>query len=123
MIVSLGGQTPLKLSHSIDPALVLGTPGRRRSTPPRTANSGRRSVSRSGLRQPPGDVALTLAEARTIVRAIGYPVLVRPSYVLGGRAMEIVYDDVVARAGDEGPHESRTARSRARVASPRAGRS
>ncbi|HEV3187912.1 MAG TPA: ATP-grasp domain-containing protein, partial [Acidimicrobiales bacterium] len=46
-----------------------------------------------GLRQPPGDVALTLVEARAIAKRVGYPVLVRPSYVLGGRAMEIVYDD------------------------------
>src|ERR1019366_3889848 len=47
-----------------------------------------------GLRQPPGDVALSRDEARTIAQRVGYPVLVRPSYVLGGRAMEIVYDDV-----------------------------
>jgi carbamoyl-phosphate synthase large subunit len=46
-----------------------------------------------GLRQPPGAVALTLADAREVVAVIGFPVLVRPSYVLGGRAMEIVYDD------------------------------
>ncbi|HEV7957901.1 MAG TPA: ATP-grasp domain-containing protein, partial [Acidimicrobiales bacterium] len=46
-----------------------------------------------GLRQPPGDVATDLEEARAIARKVGYPVLVRPSYVLGGRAMEIVYDD------------------------------
>jgi carbamoyl-phosphate synthase large subunit len=46
-----------------------------------------------GLRQPPGDVALTLGDARAIAKRVGYPVLVRPSYVLGGRAMKIVYDD------------------------------
>ena len=90
--MSLGGQTPLKLSHSIDPALVLGTP-----VTSIDAAEDREHWSQIcttlGLRQPPGDVALTLDEARSIVRRIGYPVLVRPSYVLGGRAMEIVYDD------------------------------
>ena len=92
VIVSLGGQTPLKLAHAIDPALVLGTP-----VASIDAAEDREQWSaictRLGLRQPPGDVATTLEEARAIVAGIGYPVLVRPSYVLGGRAMEIVYDD------------------------------
>jgi len=92
VIVALGGQTPLKLSHFIDPALVLGTP-----VASIDAAEDRQQWSQIcralGLRQPPGDVALTLSEARAIARAIGYPVLLRPSYVLGGRAMEIVYDD------------------------------
>ena len=92
VIVSLGGQTPLKLAHSLDPALVLGTP-----VASIDAAEDRQQWSaictRLGLRQPPGDVATTLDEARAIVAGIGYPVLVRPSYVLGGRAMEIVYDD------------------------------
>ncbi|HUX03568.1 MAG TPA: carbamoyl-phosphate synthase large subunit [Acidimicrobiales bacterium] len=93
VVVSLGGQTPLKLSHTIDPALVLGTP-----VSSIDAAEDREQWSKIcqslGLRQPPGDVAINLAEARSIVAHIGYPVLVRPSYVLGGRAMEIVYDDV-----------------------------
>jgi carbamoyl-phosphate synthase large subunit len=92
VIVSLGGQTPLKLAHSIDPALVLGTP-----VTSIDAAEDRQLWSAIctslGLRQPPGDVALTLEEARVIAKRVGYPVLVRPSYVLGGRAMEIVYDD------------------------------
>ena len=92
VIVSLGGQTPLKLSHSLDPALVLGTPVA--SIDSAEDREQWSAICRSlGLRQPPGDVALTLVDAKTIVRVIGYPVLVRPSYVLGGRAMEIVYDD------------------------------
>jgi carbamoyl-phosphate synthase large subunit len=92
VIVALGGQTPLKLSHSLDPALVLGTPV---SSIDAAEDRERWSqICHSlGLRQPPGDVALTLDEARLIARRVGYPVLVRPSYVLGGRAMEIVYDD------------------------------
>jgi carbamoyl-phosphate synthase large subunit len=92
VIVSLGGQTPLKLSHSLEASLVLGTP-----VASIDAAEDREQWSAIcdslGLRQPPGDVALTLAEAKAIVKRIGYPVLVRPSYVLGGRAMEIVYDD------------------------------
>ncbi len=92
VIVSLGGQTPLKLSHSIDPDLVLGTPVRFIDA----AEDRERwsAICQSlGLRQPPGDVATNLEQARAIARRVGYPVLVRPSYVLGGRAMEIVYDD------------------------------
>jgi carbamoyl-phosphate synthase large subunit len=92
VIVSLGGQTPLKLSHSIDPALVLGTPVR--SIDAAEDRQQWSAICQSlGLRQPPGDVATNLEQARAIARNVGYPVLVRPSYVLGGRAMEIVYDD------------------------------
>ncbi len=92
VIVSLGGQTPLKLAHSLDPSLVLGTP-----VASIDAAEDRRKwaaiCERLGLRQPPGDVAVDLAGAREVVARIGFPVLVRPSYVLGGRAMEIVYDE------------------------------
>ncbi|HVA69930.1 MAG TPA: carbamoyl-phosphate synthase large subunit [Acidimicrobiales bacterium] len=92
VIVSMGGQTPLKLSHSLDPSLVLGTPV---SSIDAAEDRQRWSAlcTSLGLRQPPGDVALSLADARAIVQRVGFPVLVRPSYVLGGRAMEIVYDD------------------------------
>ncbi len=92
VIVSLGGQTPLKLSHSIDPDLVLGTPVRYIDAAEDRERWSAICTS-LGLRQPPGDVATNLEEARAIARRVGYPVLVRPSYVLGGRAMEIVYDD------------------------------
>ena len=91
VIVSLGGQTPLKLAHSLDPSLVLGTP-----VAAIDAAEDRQRWStlcrNLGLRQPPGDVAVTADEALAVAEQIGYPVLVRPSYVLGGRAMEIVYD-------------------------------
>src|SRR5262249_16494864 len=50
-------------------------------------------IERLGLRQPPNASATTAAEARRIADRIGYPVVVRPSFVLGGRAMEIVYDE------------------------------
>jgi carbamoyl-phosphate synthase large subunit len=92
VIVSLGGQTPLKLSHSLEGSLVLGTPVA--SIDAAEDREQWSAICTSlGLRQPPGDVVLSLAEARAVVKRIGYPVLVRPSYVLGGRAMEIVYDD------------------------------
>ncbi len=92
VIVSLGGQTPLKLAHTLDPNLVLGTP-----VSAIDAAEDREHWSSIcndlGLRQPPGDVAVTLEEAIDVATRIGYPVLVRPSYVLGGRAMEIVYNE------------------------------
>ena len=93
VIVSLGGQTPLKLAHSVDPSLVLGTPVAAIDIA-EDREQWSDICGSIGLRQPPGDVALSLTQARAIVKDIGYPVLVRPSYVLGGRAMEIVYDDV-----------------------------
>ncbi len=92
VIVALGGQTPLKLSHSLDPALVLGTPVSAIDVAEDRQQWSAICAS-LGLAQPPGDVAVNLEEARSIVRRVGFPVLVRPSYVLGGRAMEIVYDD------------------------------
>ena len=92
VIVALGGQTPLKLAHVIDPNLVLGT------SPASIDLAEDRAqwnalCQRLGIPQPPGGTALTVAEALAVAAEVGYPVLVRPSYVLGGRAMEIVYDD------------------------------
>jgi carbamoyl-phosphate synthase large subunit len=92
VIVSLGGQTPLKLAGRLPPGLVLGT------SPESIDLAEDRErwnalCSQLGIPQPAGGTAVTVEEARTIVRRVGYPALVRPSYVLGGRAMEIVYDD------------------------------
>jgi carbamoyl-phosphate synthase large subunit len=92
VIVSLGGQTPLKLAGSLPPDLVLGT------SPASIDLAEDRErwnelCGRLGIPQPPGGTAVTAADAVAIAAGIGYPVLVRPSYVLGGRAMEIVYDD------------------------------
>ncbi len=96
VIVSLGGQTPLKLAHSLPPDLVLGT------SPASIDLAEDRKRWNAlclelGLPQPPGGTATSVAEALSIAGDVGYPVLVRPSYVLGGRAMEIVYDDESVR--------------------------
>ena len=92
VVVSLGGQTPLKLAHSIDPDLVLGTP------PSSIDQAEDREqwnalCGRLGIPQPAGGTARNAEEALQVAARVGYPVLVRPSYVLGERAMEIVYDD------------------------------
>jgi len=92
LIVSLGGQTPLKLSHTVDPTLILGTPVASIDLAEDREQWSALCTS-LGLAQPPGAVVWNLEEAKQVVKSIGYPVLVRPSYVLGGRAMEIVYED------------------------------
>jgi carbamoyl-phosphate synthase large subunit len=97
VIVSLGGQTPLKLAGRLDPALVLGT------SPESIDLAEDRErwnalCARLEIPQPAGGTATTIDEALAIVGRIGYPALVRPSYVLGGRAMSIVYDEEGLRA-------------------------
>jgi len=93
VIVQLGGQTPLKLARGLEAAGVpiLGT-----SPNDIDAAEDRRrfeAVAREvGLTQPPNGTATSVREALDAAERIGYPVLVRPSYVLGGRAMQIVYD-------------------------------
>ena len=93
VIVQLGGQTPLKLTRPLEAAgvKILGT------SPDAIdiAEDRRRfdTIARAlGVQQPPNGTATNLAEAEACAARIGYPVLVRPSYVLGGRAMQIVYD-------------------------------
>ncbi len=94
VIVQLGGQTPLTLALGLEKAGVpiIGT------SPDSIDRAEDRKrfaelVRKLGLRQPENGVAVNEAEALSAAHRIGYPVLVRPSYVLGGRAMEIVYDD------------------------------
>ncbi len=92
VIVSLGGQTPLKIAGRLPAGLVLGTsPDAIDLAEDRERWSA--LLASLGILQPNGGTARTVAEARAVAGRIGYPVLVRPSYVLGGRAMEIVYDD------------------------------
>ena len=93
VIVQFGGQTPLKLAGALEAAGVpiLGT------TPDSIdrAEDRRRFkafLEKLDLKQPANDTAVSVAEAIAIAERIGYPVLVRPSYVLGGRGMEIVFD-------------------------------
>ena len=94
VIVSLGGQTPLKLAHALEEAgiPVLGT-----SPASIDAAEDREQFNvlceRLRIPQPLGGTAVDAERARVIANEVGYPVLVRPSYVLGGRAMQIVYDD------------------------------
>ena len=93
VIVQLGGQTPLKLTRGLEAAgvRILGT-----SPDSIDAAEDRRrfeAIAREiGLTQPPNGTATSVEEALAAAERIGYPVLVRPSYVLGGRAMQIVYD-------------------------------
>ncbi len=94
VIVQFGGQTPLNLARGLEAAGVpiIGT------SPDMidTAEDRERFqalLRKVGLRQPPNGIASDTEGARHIAAQIGYPVLVRPSYVLGGRAMEICYDE------------------------------
>ena len=93
VIVQFGGQTPLKLVVPLERAGVpiLGTPP---DAIDRAENRKRFAelLGDLGLEQAPGETAGSYEEAERIADGIGYPVLVRPSYVLGGRAMQIVYD-------------------------------
>ncbi|MBV8161292.1 MAG: carbamoyl-phosphate synthase large subunit [Acidimicrobiia bacterium] len=92
VIVSLGGQTPLKLAGRLPRELVAGT------SPESIDLAEDRErwnalCARLEIPQPAGGTAVSPDDALAVTARIGYPALVRPSYVLGGRAMEIVYDD------------------------------
>ena len=91
VIVSLGGQTPLKLASVIPAELIAGTAP---SSIDLAEDREKWNALCDELRipQPPGGTATDLEEALKIVEVVGFPVLVRPSYVLGGRAMQIVHD-------------------------------
>ncbi len=92
-IVQFGGQTPLKLADALEKAgiPILGT------TPDAIDLAEDRErfqqlLHKLGLRQPANGLARSLEEAEKVATAVGFPVVIRPSYVLGGRAMEIVHD-------------------------------
>ncbi|MBI3318416.1 MAG: carbamoyl-phosphate synthase large subunit [Candidatus Omnitrophica bacterium] len=99
VIIQLGGQTPLNLALALakEGVPIIGT-----SPEAIDQAEDRKKFSRLidgwGLKQPPNWTALGLEEAAGIARNLTYPVIVRPSYVLGGRAMEIVYDEESLRA-------------------------
>jgi carbamoyl-phosphate synthase large subunit len=91
VIVQLGGQTPLKLAQSLEEAKVpiLGTsPDMIDLAEDR--DRFQKMIAKLGLRQPESGIARSAKDARAIAERIGYPVMIRPSYVLGGRAMEII---------------------------------
>lgn len=99
VIVQLGGQTPLGLAERLAAAgvPVVGT------SPEAINNAEDRGVfgkvlAQAKLPAPDFGTATTYAEAREVAAQVGYPVLVRPSYVLGGRGMEIVYDEASLKA-------------------------
>lgn len=94
VIVQFGGQTPLNLAMALKAAgvQIIGT------SPEDIARSEDRQLFKEvldsiGLKQPPNGTATSSEEAAPIAAMLGYPVIVRPSYVLGGRAMQIVYDE------------------------------
>ncbi|MEM7120359.1 MAG: carbamoyl-phosphate synthase large subunit [Pseudomonadota bacterium] len=94
VIVQFGGQTPLKLAKALEESgiPIIGTSP---DAIDRAEDRKRFQVllNELDLKQPENGTCMTLDEARAVTERIGYPVVVRPSYVLGGRAMEIVYGD------------------------------
>jgi carbamoyl-phosphate synthase large subunit len=94
VIVQFGGQTPLNLAVPLEKAgvKIIGT------SPADIDRAEDREkfkeiISKLGLNQPDNDTGFSIKDAEEIAQRIGYPIVVRPSYVLGGRAMEIVYDE------------------------------
>ena len=98
VIVQFGGQTPLNIARELEEAgvKILGTS-------PETIDLAedrdrfRQKMRKLGIPQPESDMASNLSEALAIADRIGYPLMVRPSYVLGGRAMEVVLDEAMLR--------------------------
>ncbi len=99
VVVQFGGQTPLRLARGLERegVKILGTSPEAIDL---AEDRGRfEAITRElGVAQPPSGVAFSVEEALAVAARVSYPVLVRPSYVLGGRAMEIVYDDVSLRS-------------------------
>jgi carbamoyl-phosphate synthase large subunit len=109
VVVQFGGQTPLNIAKELEAAgvKILGT------TPDtidiaEDRDRFRRMMEKMGIPMPESGMASNIEEARVIAKQIGYPLMVRPSFVLGGRAMEVVHDDdmlceYVAKAVDISP--------------------
>jgi len=105
VIVQFGGQTPLNLAKQLKDAGVpiIGTSVESIDIAENREKFSK-LVSKLKIYQPPNGSANTIEEAKKIAKQIGYPVLIRPSYVLGGRAMKIVYDE---KTLDEFVHEAK----------------
>ena len=108
-IVQFGGQTPLNIAGELEQAgvKILGTSPEKIDLA-EDRDRFRKLMKKLGIPQPESGMASTLDEALKIADKIGYPLMVRPSYVLGGRAMEVVHDEemlrfYVARATDVSP--------------------
>ncbi|MBN1840669.1 MAG: carbamoyl-phosphate synthase large subunit [Deltaproteobacteria bacterium] len=93
IIVQFGGQTPLNLSAPLAEAgaSILGTATKSIALA-EDRELFKNVLKKLGLRQPENGTAMSVTEAASVAETIGYPIIVRPSYVLGGRAMQIVYD-------------------------------
>jgi carbamoyl-phosphate synthase large subunit len=109
VVVQLGGQTPLRLAQELKDCgvPVVGTAPEAIHLAEERGAFGR-VLAEAGLPAPKHGVATSYEQAKAVADAVGYPVLVRPSYVLGGRGMEIVYDDemlvgYIARATEVTP--------------------
>jgi carbamoyl-phosphate synthase large subunit len=109
VIVQFGGQTPLNIASELENAgvKIIGTSPEKIDLA-EDRDRFRKLMKKLGIPQPESGMASTLDEALKIAGKIGYPLMVRPSYVLGGRAMEVVHDEemlkfYVARATDVSP--------------------
>jgi len=109
VIVQFGGQTPLNIARELEDAgvKIIGTSPEKIDLA-EDRDRFRKIMKKLGIPQPESGMASTLDEALKIADKIGYPLMVRPSYVLGGRAMEVVHDEemlryYVARATDVSP--------------------
>ena len=121
VIVQFGGQTPLKLAQGLADAGVplLGTPVGVDPPGRGPAELRRGSSTELGLRSPPYATAGSADEALAAADGVGYPLLVRPSYVLGGRAMEICYSREGSPTTSAAPPATRTAARSSSTASSR----
>jgi len=104
VVVQFGGQTPLRLARRLleEGVPIVGTPFESIDLAEDRLRFGE-LLEQTGLKAPDWAIADGVDEAAAIAERIGYPVLVRPSYVLGGRAMRICYDEETLRSGHVGP--------------------
>ena len=104
VVVQFGGQTPLRLAERLlqEGVPILGTPFESIDLAEDRLRFGE-LLAKTGLKAPDWAIADGMEEAVEVANRIGYPVLVRPSYVLGGRAMRICYDEATLRDGHVGP--------------------